>query len=164
MKQLQLAILSTPLLLAGAPALAATATDTFQVSATVLDACSVTAGDLAFGNVDLLSGTDVDATSSIEVTCSTGTAYDVGIGPGTADGATTSSRQMGDGDTGALDYALYSDGTRDTNWGDVVDTDTVAGTGDGGVQTLTVFGRVPSGQTGVAAGAYTDTVTVTVTY
>ncbi|RUY19730.1 spore coat U domain-containing protein, partial [Mesorhizobium sp. M7A.F.Ca.US.001.04.2.1] len=57
----------------------------------------------------------------------------------------------------------YRDTGRTQPWGITVGTDTVAGTGNGNVQNLTVYGRVPP-QTTPAAGVYTDTVAITVTY
>ncbi len=48
-------------------------------------------------------------------------------------------------------------------WGNTIGTDTVAGTGTGSNQSLTVYGRVPVQSTPVGA-TYTDTVIVTVTY
>lgn len=139
-----------------------TATDTFSVTATVENSCVVTANDLAFGTVNVLSGTDVDATSTIDVTCTNGATYEVGLdGGGEADVA---NRAMSDGGTGSLNYALYSDSGRSTNWGNTTAVDVVEGTGSGAVQTLTVYGRIPQGQNTVAAGSYTDTVTATVTY
>ena len=48
-------------------------------------------------------------------------------------------------------------------WGNTVGTNTIAGTGSGGSQSYTVYGRVPP-QTTPAAATYTDTITVTVTY
>jgi spore coat protein U-like protein len=69
------------------------------------------------------------------------------------------------GPTGALPlhYSLFQDSARTINWGNTVGTDTVAGTGNGGGQTLTVYGQIPSGQ-GNRPGTYNDTITVTVTY
>ncbi|HEX7027400.1 MAG TPA: spore coat U domain-containing protein [Gammaproteobacteria bacterium] len=144
---------------------ATTTTTTFGVSATVVDSCSVSASALGFGNVDpvSLASTAVDATTTIDVTCANGTAYDVGLDAGTATGATVTTRQMTSG-ANTLNYALYSDTGRTTNWGETVSTDTVAGTGDGTAQTLTVYARIPSGQGTVPTGAYSDTITVTVTY
>jgi spore coat protein U-like protein len=45
----------------------------------------------------------------------------------------------------------------------IVGTDTVAGTGNGTDQPLTVYGRVPAGQQ-APSGSYTDSVTGTITY
>lgn len=159
--------LLTALILAlwGTASFAATTTTTFGVSATVVDSCSVSATALGFGNVDpvSLASTAVDATTTVDVTCANGTTYDVGLDAGTASGATVTTRQMTSG-ANTMNYALYSDSGRTTNWGNTVGTDTVAGTGDGTAQSLTVYGRIPSGQGTVPTGAYSDTITVTVTY
>jgi len=44
-----------------------------------------------------------------------------------------------------------------------VGTDTVAGTGTGALQSLTVYGQLPANQK-VLPGSYSDTITVTITY
>jgi spore coat protein U-like protein len=62
-----------------------------------------------------------------------------------------------------LSYGLYSNSGYTTNWGQTIGTDTIAGTGNASAQAITVYGQVSSGQY-VAPGAYTDTITVTVTY
>lgn len=138
---------------------AATATTTFQVTATVLATCQVSATPLAFGNY---AGSQTDATSTISVTCTSTTPYQVGLDAGTAGGATVTTRKMTFG-AAELGYALYSDSARTTNWGNTVGTDTVPGTGTGLAQTLTVYGRIPAGSM-PTPGAYADTITVTVTY
>ncbi|MGC1303549.1 MAG: spore coat U domain-containing protein [Caulobacteraceae bacterium] len=143
--------------------LAATATTTFQVSATVLKACSVTANPLAFGSYDPTASTNLDATTTLSVLCTVGTSFQVGLNPGTATGATVTSRQMTNG-ANTLAYALYQDTARTTNWGNTPGTDTPAAiTAPITATSLTVFGRVPSAQNVPAAG-YSDTITVTVTY
>ncbi|MBN1379587.1 MAG: spore coat U domain-containing protein [Gammaproteobacteria bacterium] len=146
-------------------ATAATTTTTFSVTATVIDSCSVSAATLAFGNIDpiVLASTATDATTTVTVTCSNGTTYDVGLDAGTGSGANTTTRVLTSG-ANTMNYQMFSDGGRTTNWGDTVSTDTVAGTGNGAGQALTVYARVPSGQGTVVTGAYTDTITVTVTY
>ncbi|MBW3566887.1 MAG: spore coat U domain-containing protein [Proteobacteria bacterium] len=138
------------------------AAGTLSVSATVTDSCSVSADVLAFGVIDPLvnAGEATDATAPVLVSCSNGTSYQVGLDGGNA---TTSARAM-TSDDGTLDYSLYRDANRTETWGDNIGTDTVAGTGTGTTQTLTVYGRVSAGQQHVPPGAYADTVTVTVTY
>ena len=139
---------------------AATTTTTFQVTATVLSTCQVSATGLAFGNY---TGAQTNATSTISVTCTNTTPYNVGLDAGTSAGATVTTRAM-TGPAGALlGYALYSDAARSVNWGNTVGTDTVTGTGTGSAQALMVYGRIPAGSL-PTPGAYADTVTVTVTY
>ena len=139
---------------------AATATTTFLVTTTVLNTCIVAAAPLAFGNYDPTSGTDTDATNAISVTCTSTAPYNIGLDKGT-NGTSVTARLMKLSST--LTYSLYSNAGRTTNWGNTVGTDTVTGTGTGILQTYTVYGRSPHGAA-VPAGAYTDTVTVTVTY
>src|SRR4030095_14198816 len=74
-------------------AVAATATATFQVTASVATQCVVNAVDLGFGSVDPLGG-DVDQTTSVTVRCTKNTAYTVGLNAGTIAGATLAQRLM----------------------------------------------------------------------
>lgn len=141
---------------------AGTATTTFQVTATVTAACSVTATNLSFGSYDPSSATNNDATSTVTPTCTLLTAYNIGLNAGTGSGATVTTRKMTKG-SDTLNYSLYRDAVRSQNWGDTVGTDTVSGTGTGlGVATI-VYGRIPASQN-VPTGSYADTITVTVTF
>jgi len=140
----------------------ATVTTTFNVSTDVQTACGVAALPLNFG---AYSGTAAStATTDITVKCNNLTAYNVGLDAGTSTGATVTSRKM-TGPPGAtgLPYFLYSDAAMTKNWGNTVGTDTVPGTGNGSAQALVVYGQIPAGE-GNRAGAYSDTITVTVTY
>jgi len=142
------------------PALAqGTATTTFQVTATVNATCLISATNLAFGTY---TGTQVDATSTITVTCTNTTAWNIGLSAGTCPGATVTTRCMLNG-TAHLNYAMYRDASRTLNWGNTVGTDTLAGTGSGSAQVNTVFGRVPAGAF-PAPGGYLDTITATITF
>lgn len=141
---------------------AATATDTFLVTATVADSCSVTGNDLNFGTYDPVSGSTLDGTTTVDVTCTLDTAYDIGLNAGTGTGATVTVRKMTSG-SNTLNYSLFQEVTHVTVWGDTVGSDTVADTGTGAVQNHTVFGQIPASQA-VPAGTYTDTITVTITY
>jgi len=143
------------------------ATTTFAVTTNVVATCQVTASAMSFANF-VPGGPDVDQTSTINVKCTTGTTYDVGLGAGNFAAATTSTRRMTGTPAGALSYSLFSDSTRTTNWGDVILTDTVAGTGTGmgAGNDHTVYGRIPNIVANETApvGSYLDTVGVTVTY
>lgn len=140
-------------------ALSATSNTTFAVSVAVPATCLITATALNFmaytGVVDV-------ATSTISMTCSNTTNYNVGLSAGLDSGATVTTRRMSNG-TAVMTYALYSDSSRTLNWGQTVGTDTVTGTGSGTAQVLTVYGRVPAGQF-VTPGNYSDTIIATVTY
>lgn len=139
---------------------AATATATFGVTATVQATCLLSASSLAFGTY---TGTQTDATTTISVTCTDTTTYEVGLDAGTAPGATVTTRRMTGPSSSYLGYGLYSDAARTANWGATAGVDTVAGTGNGTAQSITVYGRIPASQF-VRPGSYTDTITATVTY
>jgi spore coat protein U-like protein len=141
---------------------AATATTTFTVTANVTKVCTVAALPLSFGSYDPTSATPLDATTTVTLNCTVGTAYNVGLNAGTGTGATVAARKMTSG-ADTLTYSLYRDAGRTTIWGNTVGTDTTSGTFAIGQAALTVFGRVPAGQN-VTAATYTDTITVTVTY
>jgi spore coat protein U-like protein len=141
---------------------AATATGTFAVSMTIQSSCVLTSSSgIAFGTTGVLSA-NTDTTGTLGVQCTTTTPYTVALDAGAGTGASTATRKLtASGST--IDYALYRDSARTLTWGNVQGTDTVGGTGNGSTQTLTVYGRVPS-QATPAAGSYTDTVNVTITY
>jgi spore coat protein U-like protein len=132
----------------------------FTATATVSKQCSVTATALDFGTVGLLLAS-TPGTSTIGVQCSSGSAYNIGLDQG-LNGATITTRKMALG-ANLIGYQLYSNAARTTVWGNTVGTNTVAGSGNGSVQNLTVFGSVPA-QATPSAGTYTDTIIVTVTY
>jgi spore coat protein U-like protein len=146
------------------PARAApTVTAQFNVTATVLNNCAVSASDLAFGNYAPSSGTPVTATTTLSVTCTASLGYTIALDGGTTTGL-VAARAMKDAGSNQLTYGLYTSGAYSTIWGDGTgSTQTVAGTGSGVAQSVTVYGRIPAAQY-VAAGAYADRVTVTVTY
>ncbi len=139
---------------------AATTTATFNVTADVQTTCNITATNLNFGPY---SGVEIDSTTILSATCSNGTPYTVGLNAGTSTGATVTTRKMTGPGTDLLAYGLFQDAAHSVNWGDTVGTDTESGTGTGAVQTLTVFGRLPGSQF-VGPGAYSDTITVTLTF
>ena len=144
------------------PSSAATSTATFTVSVTITATCTInSASTLNFGTQGVLA-TNVDQTSTIQVTCTNTTPYNIGLDAGTGTGATVATRKLTSG-AATVNYTLYSDSGRTTVWGATIGTNTVAATGNGAGQNYTVYGRVPS-QTTPAPGTYTDTITVTVTY
>jgi len=141
---------------------AASTTTTFTVQATITATCTInSASTLNFGTQGVLAA-NVDLTSTLQVTCTNTTPYNIGLDAGTGSGATVAVRKL-TSSSNTLNYTLYSDSGRTTVWGNTVSTDTVAGTGNGTGQSYTVYGRIPA-QTTPAPGNYTDTITVTVTY
>ncbi|MDP9879414.1 spore coat protein U-like protein [Variovorax boronicumulans] len=150
------------------PAQAVTTTTTFQVTATVLKACLMTTpATLAFGPYDPASATALAGTTSLNVTCTFGTPYSLGLSAGSGSGATVTNRLMTSPTAAAgnntLGYGLFKDSAHQTNW-----DNSVAGTGyvgNGTPQTQTIYGLIPTGQyTAAPAIDYTDTITVSLTY
>jgi spore coat protein U-like protein len=144
-----------------------TANTTFTVTATVLPSCLISATDLAFGNY---SGAEVDTNTTLSVVCNSLIAIgstNIGIDPGTASGATVSTRKMtGNLGLSTLSYSLFRDAGRTQNWGNTIGTDTLTSlviTALGLPASLTVYGKLPANQF-VAPGNYSDVVTVTLTY
>ncbi len=154
-------------LLLPAMAQAGTANNTFQVQATVISSCQVSGTSLNFGgSIDpLATATPLDATSTLTVVCTNTTPYTVALNAGTnAGGASNFSARTMKSGTRTLGYQLYLDTARSTVWGDgTASSSTSAGTGTGSSQSLTIYGRLPS-LANVVPGAYTDTVTVTISY
>ncbi|WDZ94198.1 spore coat U domain-containing protein [Herbaspirillum sp. WKF16] len=150
-------VLATPC----APSQAATGVGSISVGTNVLSLCLVSGSTIAFGTYN--TAAQLDQTGTITVLCTFGTSYNVGLDAGSGAGATTTVRKMTGlgGDT--LHYALYRNAARSSLWGSTVGADTVAGTANGLLQSLTVYGRIPSGQA-PKADLYSDTVTITLTY
>ncbi|KAB8192930.1 protein U [Lysobacter maris] len=140
-----------------------TASFPFTATATVPDNCTIgSATTLDFGTVGGAVATDVEQTSTITMTCTQRTAWDVALDDGqNASGGVRRMRLGASADY--LDYELYRDAARTQRWGATPGTDTEVGTGTGSAQALTVHGRVPAPQS-VPAGAYGDVITVTVSY
>ena len=142
------------------PGDAATSTGTMAVSATVVGTCTVSSSPMAFGNY---TGVNASGTATLTVQCTNTTSSTVGLGAGTFTGAATNTRRMTGGAV-ALAYGLYRDAGYTLNYGNVVGTDTPAAVvSTGAATTITVYGQILGGQY-VAPGAYTDTVTATVTF
>lgn len=145
-------------------AAAATRTTTFTVSLTLQNDCQISASPLNFGNSGVIAA-NIDQTTAIAVTCTNGAAYNVGLDSGSVGGSTISNRLLAatGTPTPTVSYQLYRDSARTLIWGQTVGTDTVSGTGNGAVQAVTVYGRIPP-QSTPAAGTYSSVVTATVTF
>lgn len=138
-----------------------TANFSFTVRARVPNDCMVNAGDMDFGARGLLDQ-DVTATSIVDVTCTAGSAFNVGLGYGIT-GSNINDRHMRTPQGNRVRYQLYKDQARTQPWGLPADGVSFLDTGTGIKRGLTVYGLVPQ-QTTPPPGSYSDTVTVTVTY
>jgi spore coat protein U-like protein len=157
MKRLIITSIATAMLGLAAPSFAATATGSFDVNVQVLATCSISASNLSFSDITTGTTTNNDASSTLTVNCSSGTPYTVALDNGTNYSV---GRRMASG-ASYINYVLYSDSTRSTQWNS---TNTKTGTGSGSDQNLTVYGRIPSSQSVTNTGSYGDTVIATVSY
>jgi spore coat protein U-like protein len=143
------------------PPHAATATANLAVSATVVASCSVSSGTLAFGNYDPTATSNLDASTTFQVTCTKGTAATVGMNVGA--NAQGSTRRMVNG-SDYLTYELYQDSGRSTVWGSAGPALlSLSAASSNAAQTVTVYGRVPQSQD-AAVGSFADTVVMTVIF
>lgn len=159
---------TTVLALAGAcllprAAQAGTVGAVMPVTAITLNACAVTATPLVFGTLNQLNGSANDSQTTVVVNCTPGTQFDVGMDNGAhaVAGVRHMTPTLG---SASIPYVLYTNASRTSPWGATVGSNTVSGTAAALPTTLTVYGRVPAGMTPVAADAYADAVTVTVTF
>lgn len=129
----------------------------FTVAASVPENCLLETHDLDFGTTGLI-GTAIDADTNMDITCTPGTAYTISIDGGSS--GDPENRLMHSG-ANTVRYGLYSNAQRSTTWGTDAQS-VVSGTGTGAGIQQGVYGRIPPQS--AAAGQYTDTVVVMVSY
>jgi spore coat protein U-like protein len=148
------------------PSLAATATTSFAVTSTVVNSCIVAALPLAFPTYVPTTATATTGSTTLNVTCTSGAPFTVSFSNGSGTGADAtagaSGRMMTGPSSAQLMYNLYQDASYTQAWGSS-GAYLMAGSGTGLPGTMTVYGRIPASQT-AAAGAYTDTINVTLTF
>lgn len=153
----------------GSTAMAASpATAQFQVTLTVVAACTVnTPTDIALGTVATGSATSPNGRTTINVTCPDTINYTVGLMP-TNTGATANGTGVLRGSAGSsntIPYGLYEDTKFTQPWGNTAGTNTQAGTGNGKAQSYTAYAQVKSSAlASAAADSYSDVVTVNVNF
>lgn len=150
---------------------AATDSTTFKVKLTVTESCVIGATaptDVTFANqARTTAAISLDATGTLNVNCTNGTAYTIGLNggintTGTIAAPVAGNRRMKHSTTANyVGYELYQNTGRTTFWGNTTGS-WLAGVGTGVSVAVPVYGRVVSAN--VIAGAYEDTVTATITY
>ncbi len=110
----------------------------------------------------LSPASSLSAKSTLNVICTNGTPYEVGLSAGTGVGATIAARKMTGPNGQTIGYSLFRDPAHSLIWGDIAGFQS-PGVGGGGLQSLTIYGLAPAQKT-PAAGFYADTVNVTLTY
>jgi spore coat protein U-like protein len=139
-------------------AFAQTADRDLQVSATVVKSCDINVtDDIGFGNYNPLAASALTDTGTIVVSCTSGTPATVTLSMG--GNLNVSGRNMANG-ANLLNYGLAQDSAFSTPW---TSTASDAWTAGAVAHTITVYGRLPSGQN-VPAGSYADTVVATLNF
>lgn len=130
-------------------------------------ACTISAVGVAFGAYNPQSAANLDGTGTVNLACPTAVTAPIVALNGGLWGA-VNGRKMKSG-TYRINYNLYTTAARTILWGDGL-LGTVTQTLSGGVLSggtrnfsRTIYGRAAGGQN-VAAGAYSDTITITVTF
>lgn len=139
-----------------APVGGADALASFSVTASIVANCDLETADLDFGTAGII-GENIDADTDLSITCTPGTGYAIAIDGG---GAHDPDHRLLRSGSDTVSYGLYSDAQRTAPWG--TSSGTVSSHGTGAEQQHGVYGRIPPQP--AAAGAYTDTVVVTITY
>ena len=150
------------------PVFADSATQTMLVSAGIGKNCVIETTNISFGSYDpanVNASDPLDATGTITTTCTIGTAGEVLVdyGSNLASEVSTARRMVGTDTSGFLGYEVYSMMVTMT-FGAVLRNAGVDITAAGVGELMTVYARIPGGQTDAANDSYTDTLTVTVSY
>lgn len=148
-------------------------TQTLGVELTINGSCTLTSPPpvLVISATTALT-TATTGSVSFGLTCSTGTAYTIGIGQSVLGNGTVGARLLsyfannngvqGTGKT-TIPYGLYQDSSYTLPWENTLATQE-SGIGTGSAQTLTVYAQVPSESIAPPPGEYSDTVPLTITY
>jgi spore coat protein U-like protein len=133
---------------------------------------TVTATKMAFGKIDPLT-LPADTTANLKLKfdntgpACTNSMVVVTLGVGTGPGATATVRKMTSG-SDTLNYTVYTPpGPPGTVWDNAIGYTTPAITLKSNKttnETITMYGRVLSGQSNAAVGKYTDSLMITVTF
>ncbi|MGH6812252.1 MAG: Csu type fimbrial protein [Methylocella sp.] len=142
---------------------AATVTGTFNVQVIIAATCVLNSStNLSFGTQGVLAA-PINDQSTITVTCTNTTPYNIGLDKGLNGGSVTTREMKGVVSAALVNYSLFRDAPMTLNWGQTIGTDTVGASGTGSAQPFTVYGQIPAQPT-PAPDTYNDTITVTVTY
>ena len=151
------AIAAAALTLGVSGANALQANGNLSVSATVVTACSVTGGTLAFGNIATGTITPTSGTSTgVSVTCPT--PYTVTLGQGGHWDSTNSKFQVADTNGNLIGYQLSDIGGGNTTWSNP------SFPGSATPTSLPIYGTLDGLTNGQPAGSYTDVVQIQVIY
>jgi spore coat protein U-like protein len=137
-------------------------TSNFDVTMKIVANCTIAANPLDFGQSHGVLTAATNANTTINVTCSNTTPYNLGLNAGTGAGSSGTTRTMsGTGaNTGTVQFNLFQTAGA-TLWGDNQGSNTVGAVGTGSTVVHTVYGQVPA-QATPAPDTYKSTITATV--
>lgn len=153
---------------------AQTTTANMSVSAVVAGSCALNANPLSFSSYDAASTTDLQASTTVILSCTAGAGSAISMGPGnnvSGTGATAQRRMRLGTSATYMNYNIYQPSAATpgaacaytTAWGNGTTAGNALTTGvsaDGTPRTYNVCATVPHGQTTATTGSYTDTVAV----
>ncbi|MGK5069931.1 Spore Coat Protein U domain protein [compost metagenome] len=139
-----------------------TNTTTFDVTLKIIANCVIAALPLDFGQTQGVLATAVNVNTTLNVTCTNTTLYNVGLNAGTGAGSVGTTRYLSGtgGNAATVQFNLFQTAGA-TVWGNTQGTDTLGGTGNGTAQPITVYGNVPPQATPMP-DTYKSTITATV--
>ena len=139
--------------------------------------CTTSSSGLAFGAYPTLGfagqlgSADVTSTASISVACQgmpAGSSYTLALGPSAAgSGNRIGTRYLANTRGGdPMAFNLFTDANRTIVWGDGVTGALIRGTLDAGGShsSVSVYGKIPAGQSTLRAGSFQGSMTITLTY
>jgi len=138
-----------------------TASSSTSVGATVTSNCSVSATNINFGTITMLTS-NKDAQGALSIQCNSSLPYAISLSGGNAAATDPTKRKMAFG-AANVTYGLYKDTGRSQAWGDSAGVNTSSGTGTGVAQNMNVYGRIAP-QTTPRPGTYSDSIIATVSY
>ncbi len=144
-------------------AFAGTSTGSLPVSVIILENCTVAATPMTFAATSNVGTAAIDSSATISLTCTPNADFDVALNGGSNGVSGVRNMKLSAG-TELLPYEIYQDAARTQVWGNTAGVNTVAGTAPSGASTMTAYGRIAATTPAASAGAYSDTVTVTVTF
>ena len=140
-----------------------TSTATLAVSASIASSCSISTTAMSFGAY--ASGADTSGTATITATCTNGTGYTILFNE-TPD--TTGIYRIYSGGTTTSTASLYLETSFGATSGYTLAitnaANAISGTGNGSAQTLTLYGKIASGQTSKVSGAFSRNLTLNLVY
>ena len=127
--------------------------------------CSIVSALMTFGSYDPIATnrtTDKTALGTMQINCSGATTVTISLAVGTG---TFAARTMGNGGN-TLNYNLFADAGYSQVWGDGTSgTVTVpCGFSSSGTQSISLYGKIPKGQSTTAVGTYNATPQVTISW